>query len=79
MGLVVMSVHELQHAEVEAGDAFLSGFMADHHARFARTFARSDNLHRPLPVPAFRMTEHPAYGTTSPSALSSSSAMSVSA
>ncbi|MCZ4093344.1 ISNCY family transposase [Sinorhizobium psoraleae] len=35
-------------SDMEAGNAFLPGFIARHNARFARTPARSEDLHRPL-------------------------------
>ena len=40
---------------IEAGNAFLPGFMARFNARFAVAPARSDDLHRPLNVPPERL------------------------
>jgi hypothetical protein len=40
---------------IEAGNAFLPGFMARFDARFAVVPARSDDLHRPLNVPPERL------------------------
>jgi hypothetical protein len=42
---------------MEAGNAFLPGFMEDHNARFAIVPARPDNLHRPLNLAPDRLTE----------------------
>jgi hypothetical protein len=51
-------VKELRMAEIssiEAGNAFLPGFMARFNARFAVVPARSDDLHRPLSIPPERL------------------------
>jgi Winged helix-turn helix len=51
-------VKELRMAEIssiEAGNAFLPGFMAHFNARFAVVPARSDDLHRPLTIPPDRL------------------------
>ncbi|MGO4353082.1 ISNCY family transposase [Rhizobium sp. RAF36] len=42
---------------MEAGNAFLPGFMKDYNARFAIVPARPDNLHRPLNLAPDRLTE----------------------
>jgi len=42
---------------MEAGNAFLPGFVADYNARFAIVPARSEDLHRPLNLPPDRLTE----------------------
>ncbi len=42
---------------MEAGNAFLPGFMEDYNARFAIVPARPDNLHRPLNLTPDRLTE----------------------
>ncbi|QLF70473.1 ISNCY family transposase (plasmid) [Peteryoungia desertarenae] len=42
---------------MEAGNAFLPGFMENYNARFAVTPARSDDLHRPLNLAPDRLTE----------------------
>ncbi|WP_310301518.1 ISNCY family transposase, partial [Rhizobium sp. BE258] len=42
---------------MEAGNAFLPGFMEDYNARFAIVPARPDNLHRPLNLAPDRLTE----------------------
>ena len=42
---------------MEAGNAFLPGFMDDYNARFAIVPARPDNLHRPLNLAPDRLTE----------------------
>lgn len=42
---------------MEAGNAFLPGFMEDYNARFAVTPARSEDLHRPLNLAPDRLTE----------------------
>jgi hypothetical protein len=44
-------------SDMEAGNAFLAGFMADHNARFARSPARPDNLHRPVNEAASRLQD----------------------
>ena len=51
-------VKELRMAEIsniEAGNAFLPGFMARFNARFGVVPARSDDLHRPLNIPPERL------------------------
>ena len=51
-------VKELRMAEIsniEAGNAFLLGFMARFNARFGVVPARSDDLHRPLNIPPERL------------------------
>jgi hypothetical protein len=51
-------VKELRMAEIsdiEAGNAFLPGFMARFNARFAVVPARPDDLHRPLNIPPDRL------------------------
>lgn len=53
-------VKELRLAGIdnmEAGNAFLPGFMADYNARFAIAPARSNNLHRPMNLPPDRLAE----------------------
>lgn len=42
---------------MEAGNAFLPGFMEDYNARFAIAPTRPDNLHRPLNLAPDRLTE----------------------
>ncbi|TXH82475.1 MAG: ISNCY family transposase [Rhizobium sp.] len=42
---------------MEAGNAFLPGFMEDYNTRFAVTPARSEDLHRPLNLAPDRLTE----------------------
>ena len=42
---------------MEAGNAFLPGFMEDYNARFAIVPARPDDLHRPLNLAPDRLTE----------------------
>ena len=42
-------------SSIEAGNAFLPGFMARFNDRFAVTPARPDDLHRPLNVPPERL------------------------
>ena len=42
---------------MEAGNAFLPGFMEDYNARFAIVPVRPDNLHRPLNLAPDRLTE----------------------
>jgi Winged helix-turn helix len=44
-------------SSIEAGNAFLPGFMARFNARFAISPARSQDLHRPLNVPADRLRD----------------------
>ena len=44
-------------SDMAAGNAFLPGFMARHNERFACLPARPDDLHRPLNVPAPRLSE----------------------
>ena len=51
-------VKELRMAkisDIEAGNAFLPGFMARFNARFAVAPARPDDLHRPLNIPPERL------------------------
>jgi hypothetical protein len=51
-------VRELRMAKIssiEAGNAFLPGFMARFNARFAVVPARPDDLHRPLNIPPERL------------------------
>lgn len=43
-------------SDMAAGNAFLPGFMARHNERLACHPARSDDLHRPLDVPASRLS-----------------------
>ncbi|MFK3781792.1 ISNCY family transposase [Agrobacterium sp. NPDC089420] len=53
-------VKELRLAGIdtmEAGNAFLPGFMANHNARFAIAPARSNDLHRPMNLPPDRLAE----------------------
>jgi transposase len=53
-------VKELRLAEIsgiEAGNAFLPGFVARFNARFAVAPARPDDLHRPLNIPPERLHE----------------------
>ena len=53
-------VKELRLAEIntmEAGNAFLPGFIADYNARFAVVPARSCDLHRPLNLAPDRLAE----------------------
>ena len=42
-------------SNIEAGNAFLPGFMARFNARFSVVPARSDDLHRPLNIPPERL------------------------
>ncbi|MGK6317838.1 ISNCY family transposase [Neorhizobium sp. DT-125] len=42
---------------MEAGNAFLPGFVEDYNARFAITPARPDDLHRPMNLAPDRLTE----------------------
>lgn len=44
-------------SDIEAGNAFLPGFMAAYNQRFAREPARPDNLHRALNVQPDRLAE----------------------
>lgn len=44
-------------ATMEAGNAFLPGFIDDYNARFAVTPARSEDLHRPLNLAPDRLSE----------------------
>lgn len=44
-------------SDIAAANAYLPGFIARHNLRFARTPARSEDLHRPLNQPASRLTE----------------------
>lgn len=44
-------------ATMEAGNAFLPGFINDYNARFAVTPARSEDLHRPLNLAPDRLSE----------------------
>ena len=46
-------------SSIEAGNAFLPGFMARFNARFAVAPARPDDLHRPLNIPPDRMRTIP--------------------
>jgi transposase len=53
-------VKELRLAEIsdmEAGNAFLPGFIEHYNDRFARTPARPENLHRPLNIVPDRLKE----------------------
>jgi len=53
-------VKELRLAGIdnmEAGNAFLPGFMEDYNTRFAITPARPDDLHRPMNLTADRLAE----------------------
>lgn len=43
--------------DMEAGNAFLPGFMEDYNARFAVTPARPDDLHRPMNLAPDRLQE----------------------
>jgi hypothetical protein len=43
--------------DMEAGNGFLPGFMADYNARFAIPPARSDDLHRPMNLAPDRLAE----------------------
>jgi hypothetical protein len=40
-----------------AGNAFLLGFIAQYNPRFAQAPARSENLRRPLNLPASRLAD----------------------
>jgi hypothetical protein len=42
---------------IEAGNAFLPGFIEQFNARFATPAARSENLHRPLALPTNRLSD----------------------
>ena len=44
-------------SDMEAGNAFLPGFVTRYNARFARTPARSDDLHRPMNIMPDRLRE----------------------
>jgi hypothetical protein len=44
-------------SDIEAGNAFLDGFMEGFNDKFAKVPARSDNLHRPLNLPADRLRD----------------------
>ncbi|THK38419.1 ISNCY family transposase [Ensifer sp. MPMI2T] len=44
-------------SDMEAGNAFLPGFIARHNARFARVPVRPEDLHRPLNIMADRLKE----------------------
>ena len=44
-------------SDIAAGNAFLPGFVERHNARFAKTPARSENLHRPLEAGPDRLRE----------------------
>ncbi|WP_373415060.1 ISNCY family transposase [Ensifer aridi] len=44
-------------SDMEAGNAFLPGFIARHNARFARAPVRPDDLHRPLNIMSDRLKE----------------------
>jgi hypothetical protein len=44
-------------ADMEAGDAFLPGFIERHNARFAVAPARSGDLHRPVNLAPDRLKE----------------------
>lgn len=44
-------------SDMEAGNAFLPGFIERHNARFARTPARPEDLHRPLNLMADRLKD----------------------
>ncbi|WP_410216909.1 ISNCY family transposase [Paracoccus sp. (in: a-proteobacteria)] len=44
-------------SDMAAGNAFLPGFIARHNLRFAHPPARSDNLHRPVNLPASRLSD----------------------
>lgn len=44
-------------SDMEAGNAFLPGFIERHNARFARTPARPEDLHRPLNLIADRLKD----------------------
>lgn len=53
-------VKELRLAGIsgmEAGNAFLPGFMARHNLRFAQAPVRPENLHRPVNLPASRLAD----------------------
>ena len=63
---------------IEAGNAFLPGFMARFNARFAVAPARPGDLHRPLNVAPDRLRASSASGSGAMSASSSRSAMSAS-
>lgn len=44
-------------SDMGAGNAFLPGFIARHNLRFAQTPARPENLHRPVNLPASRLSD----------------------
>ncbi len=44
-------------SDMQAGNAFLPGFIKRHNLRFAHSPARPDNLHRPLNLPASRLSD----------------------
>lgn len=44
-------------SDIAAANAFLPGFIAAHNLRFALTPGRADDLHRPLNLPASRLTD----------------------
>lgn len=44
-------------SDMEAGNAFLPGFLVRHNLRFAQAPARPENLHRPVNLPASRVAE----------------------
>lgn len=44
-------------SDMAVGNIFLPGFIARHNLRFSRPPARSDDLHRPLNMPASRLSE----------------------
>lgn len=43
--------------DIEAANAFLPGFIARHNLRFGHPPARSENLHRPVNLPASRLND----------------------
>lgn len=54
---LVKELRLAQICDMEAGNAFLPGFMDDYNARFAIVPARSDDLHRPLNLAPERLGE----------------------
>jgi hypothetical protein len=44
-------------SDMEAGNDFLPGFLLAHNERFAVTPVRSEDMHRPLPVPVEKLTD----------------------
>ena len=44
-------------SDIEAGNAFLPGFLVRHNLRFAQAPDRPENLHRPVNLPASRVAE----------------------